>query len=548
MQTTNEKVMVMRRMVFLLVLNLFWVTGFSQSAELMRIYTDKDCYLAGEELWIKVSLDDDVLPGNRLSHVAYVEICDTAQVRAQGKIALTQGEGWACIRLPQTMHSGMYQLTAYTRYMRNLKAECFPRKYIAVLNTFGSSEEDNLVVNDSAVFHKSDVIHSAESEWMKGNKNVFGFREKVTLEWSSHLAEARELVLSVVRKDCDVELPELVSASFEPVKDKRWLPECEGHIVKARLEGDVHAEAVLAQLSCVGKEISLFEGKREEKGVYSFYTNGVNNQQDIVLSAVSNEGQAFRMKIETPFVEFLPRQIPDLYCQYEDSALIARSIALQLEQAMPKAVLPKVLEKTIYGQLPDKTYNLDEYVRFNTVKECIVEFVMGVTMDKMNDRMVLKMLLEDGKDYNVVPALVLVDGVAFHDHSEVLAYNAHNIHYIHQYRGNYTLAETVYGGILSLVTHRGTMPDMRIDSDMQMMTYEFPQYHPVFAMPDYGNEKSKASRRPDFRHTMYWEPSATGKTSLEFYTSDLAGKYVATLQGVDANGKKIEVKWEFEVR
>ena len=162
--------------------------------------------------------------------------------------------------------------------------------------------------------------------------------------------------------------------------------------------------------------------------------------------------------------------------------------------------------------------------------------------------MVLKMLLEDGKDYNVVPALVLVDGVAFHDHSEVLAYNAHNIHYIHQYRGNYTLAETVYGGILSLVTHRGTMPDMRIDSDMQMMTYEFPQYHPVFAMPDYGNEKCKASRRPDFRHTMYWEPSATGKTSLEFYTSDLAGKYVATLQGVDANGKKIEVKWEFEVR
>jgi hypothetical protein len=72
MQTTNEKVMVMRRMVFLLVLNLFWMTGFSQSAELMRINTDKDCYLAGEELWIKVSLDDDVLPGNRLSQVAYV--------------------------------------------------------------------------------------------------------------------------------------------------------------------------------------------------------------------------------------------------------------------------------------------------------------------------------------------------------------------------------------------------------------------------------------------------------------------------------------------
>ena len=96
----------------------------SQSVELMRIYTDKDCYLAGEELWIKVSVDDDALPGNSMSRVAYIEVCDTAQVRAQGKIALTDGIGWACIRLPQTMHSGMYQLTAYTRYMRNLNSDC----------------------------------------------------------------------------------------------------------------------------------------------------------------------------------------------------------------------------------------------------------------------------------------------------------------------------------------------------------------------------------------------------------------------------------------
>ena len=59
---------------------------------------------------------------------------------------------------------------------------------------------------------------------------------------------------------------------------------------------------------------------------------------------------------------------------------------------------------------------------------------------------------------------------------------------------------------------------------------------------------NKESRRPDFRHTMYWEPSVTGKTGTEFYTSDLEGVYVATLQGVDADGKMIEVKWEFEVK
>ena len=102
------------------------------------------------------------------------------------------------------------------------------------------------------------------------------------------------------------------------------------------------------------------------------------------------------------------------------------------------------------------------------------------------------------------PVLVLVDGVAFYDHSEVLGYNARNIQYIHQYRGNFTLGKTIYGGILSLVTHRGTMPDIRINNNMQMLSYEFPQNRPAFAMPDYSDEARKVSRQPDFRHTMYW--------------------------------------------
>ena len=538
----------MKNKICLFLFALCWVTGMAQSEKLIRIYTDKDCYLAGEELWIKVCLDDEAFPGNVMSRVAYVEICDTAQVRAQAKIALEQGTGWACIQLPSTMHSGMYQLTAYTRYMRNLKSDCFPRKYVAILNTLGASDEDNLVINDSVAFAERLSEPLVESGLLSGDKDVYGFREKVTLNWSSRLAEAKELALSVVRKDCGVMMAQPDVAAPEPQDGEHWVAECEGHIVTGIINEDSLSESILAQLSCMGKEMKVFEGKRKDKGVYNFYTYGVNGQQDIVLSALDYEGQPYRMEVETPFVELLPQQVPDLYCQYEDSALITRSVALQLSRAMPKTVFPKALEEVIYGQVPSKTYNLDEYVRFNVVKECIVEFVMGVTIGKEGERTVIKMLKENNKGYNMFPVLVLVDGVAFYDHSEVLGYNARNIQYIHQYRGDFTLGKTIYGGILSLVTHRGTMPDIRINNNMQMLSYEFPQNRPAFAMPDYSDEARKVSRQPDFRHTMYWEPSVTGKTGVEFYTSDLEGVYVATLQGVDAGGKSIEVKWEFEVK
>jgi hypothetical protein len=537
----------MKRAIYLCLFSLCWLTSVAQSVELMRMYTDKECYLAGEELWVKVCVDDEALPGNGMSRVAYVEICDTAQVRAQAKVALTDGTGWACIRLPQTMHSGMYQLSAYTRYMRNWQSDCFPRKPIAVLNVRSVSDEDRLVRNDSSALQKEEVAVSAHRNLVSDRK-VYGLRDKVSLEWSPEWKDARELTLSVVRKDCEVQVSQLESASPEPAQGKRWVAECEGHIVSARVVGDDLPASLLTQLSCVGKEMQMYEGKKKSEGLYRFYTHGVTNQQDIVLSAQGNDGKAFRMELESPFAELLPDALPPLHCWYQDSALIARSVALQLTQALPKAVLPKKLEERIYGQLPSKTYNLDEYVRFNTVEECMVEFVMGTAIDRKGDQKVIRMLQEDAKDFSLLPVLVLVDGVAFYNHSEVLGYNARQVQYIHQYRGNFALGESFYGGILSLITHRGAMPDMRINDDMQMLAYEFPQDRPVFGMPEYGNPEVKASRRPDFRHTLYWAPAVQDQEKVTFYTSDLAGTYVATLQGISADGKKVEVKCEFEVK
>ena len=542
----------MKRTIYLLLFVLCWVSGMAQQVELMRIYTDKDCYLAGEELWVKVCLDDDVLPGSIMSRVAYVEIGDTAQVRAQGKVALANGVGWACVRLPQTMPTGIYQLTAYTQYMRNLQTDGFPRRHIAVVNARVASEADRWIPNDSTLYIPQDAKIPVRNRLLMADKESYSPREKVTLKWSSHFAGAKELSLSVVRQDCDVVLTEPQIALPVPVRGQRWTSECEGHILSARVVGDSLPSKLLVQLSCVGKEMKVFEGKKTDEGIYTFFTHGVNEQQDVVLSALDNEGRAYRMELETPFVNLLPKEISDLCCFFKDSLLQDRSVALQLMQATPKQALPKYLEHVIYGQLPSKTYNLDEYVRFNTVKECIVEFVMGTTISKLGNRPIIKMLEEDDKDsnknYSKFPVLVLIDGVAFYNHDEVLAYNAHNVHYIHQYRGNYALGETLYGGILSLITHRGTMPDMVINDDMQMLAYEFPQNRPIFQMPKYEDAEVKKSRRPDFRHTMYWNPSVEGKEGVEFYTSDLEGTYVATLQGVLEDGKKVEVKCEFVVK
>ena len=59
--------------------NIGWVLVLglhAQIVENMRIYTDKDCYVVGEDLWIKVCVTDSLSLRSVLSKVAYVEISD----------------------------------------------------------------------------------------------------------------------------------------------------------------------------------------------------------------------------------------------------------------------------------------------------------------------------------------------------------------------------------------------------------------------------------------------------------------------------------------
>lgn len=531
----------MKRMVGLIGVCLCCLVAMAQ-AELVRVYTDKNCYLAGENLWIKITLNDSLYTDNLLSRVAYVEINDTKQMHAQGKALLKDGSGWACIRLPHTMHSGVYQLTAYTRYMRNLDVSAFPRKHIAVLNARMMNVEDRLVVNDSTI----DIpawIGKTDGR-LTTDKNQYECRSKVKVSWPTEYINARELVLSVWRKDCKVVLPPIeknLSAHHE--MDTVWLPEVEGHIVEGKAGGTCES----AQLSCVGKTVHVFDGMDDGNGRFSFFTSDVEGQQDMVLSAQCESGVSARIVPLSPFAGLLPEQLPVLYGWFDKKAMEERNVSLQLQQSLPSVKVVKEMDEILYSQQPTFSFNLDEYTRFNSIRETIIEFISGVGIGSQNGKERVRMMQEQNQMYGSLPVLLLIDGVPFDNHSVVLDYNARLVHYIHQYRGNYTFGKEVYGGILSLVTYQGTLPSVRITENMQMISYEFPQDCPSFVIPSYENVKVRQSRMPDYRHTLYWNPSVEGKTGAEFFTSDLEGVFVITLQGVDDEGKEFELCQEFEV-
>jgi hypothetical protein len=69
---------------------------------------------------------------------------------------------------------------------------------------------------------------------------------------------------------------------------------------------------------------------------------------------------------------------------------------------------------------------------------------------------------------------------------------------------------------------------------------------PSFISPAYSSDELKNSRIPDFRNTLYWNPSVkssgTNNKTVEFWTSDGVGSYEVTIQGVNMNGKPVSFR------
>lgn len=537
----------MKRIIIFTIISLSVLAGLSaQRCEFMRIYTDKECYLAGEDLWIKVCVTDSAYCESMLSKVAYVEIGDTSQIHAQGMIALQNGIGWGHIKLPWTMHSGSYLLTAYTRFMRNDSVAFFPKKHIAVLNATQALEEDEVERMDSI---PRDILVTSPLPSLT-DSSVYGNRSKVTLTLPDLPENAKELTLSVVRKDCEIlgsPEPAELQCITASASHYRFVPECEGHIVTGKLIG-ASADSVDARLACVGQDIRIFDGQRQSYGVYFFYTSEVTDLQDVVLTALPQKGEPCRLEIVPPFAGIRVRLLPKLRVVCKERELVERSLGVQMLTVLPAASAQelKVVEN-LHDFSPSVSYDLTEYTRFTTLRETLTEFVTEVRTKKAGGKTFIRVLHENTKHFSELKALVLLDGVPIEDHEAILDYDARLLHYIHQYSGKYTFGKNIYDGIVSLVTYKGNLSGIRLGENSQQFSYDFPQNRPTFTAPVYDSEARLNSRIPDFRHTLYWNPDITSAV-VSFYTSDMKGIYLVTLQGVAVNGKIIKIQSQFVVK
>ena len=396
-----------------------------------NVETDRTWYLAGEAM--KVSVADD----NAL--IAYAELCDVHGLAAGVVVSLQGGEGTGIIELPSDLHSGYYVLSAYTRHSASVA-----QRLVAVVNPLYKSEDDDI-------------------EWVLDDSS-----------WPSQAAGEGTMNLTS-KKDVDVR-------------------ETEGHIIKARVKNvydgnTFNGNRICPSLSIIGKQIHYFEGKMVNDSTAVFYTYGVSGKQPLVLSARSSTGVSLPIEMISPFASLLPKTLPHLVFHYNRSEVEARSLDMQRHQLAispskrddrtsddtAEDFVPLDYDETVYETKPELTYNLDEYRQFPTIRDVLLEYVMFVRKTKVNGIQQL-IVRKEQENYNqIMPTLVLIDGMPVFDVERLLDYDARRVHYINIYGDQYMFGNGLYNGILSFVTRSGRLTNYPIERNMQYLVYDFPK-------------------------------------------------------------------------
>ena len=560
----------MKKIIFLFLIvcsdlsGLKTLTGQYYPFERVYLQTDKQLYLAGELVYMKVLTVTPEKKPLQFSKTVYVELLDVENSRAQVIIGLTGGVGEGWLELPLSLSIGYYRLIAYTRFMRNETDSVFFEKNIAVVNTFQPGQ----IRTEPAPLIAG--THEQTASLLRTDKQQYRNREQGILKLEQLPKNIHTLSVSIAGKE-----PEYVQGNTinnwqphswgVPLRSPMpetvpYIPEYEGHIVTGKIipvQTSLSGidETLIPLLSFPGENLYLFEGKMNND-IVSFYTHHHSAIKEMATTALTESENKYRIDLQSPFaVQHAKKQLPVLKVDSAYlEALLDRSVALQALHSYTKDSL--ILFRSgdnRFDMKPTNIYLLDNYTRFVVMNELIVECVSQLRFRRNNMRkQELFLATRKGDEILWLRPFVVLDGIPILDHELIYRYDPLLVERINIYQGEYVYGGLMFDGIVEFLTYKRNYPSLTTDQSTQVTGYAGAQTPRQLYTPVYSNEKNLKSRLPDFRHTLLWEPAVktNGKSSLEikFFTSDFKGEFLVTVEGVTADGKIIFDTATFEVK
>ncbi len=550
---------------------------------------------AGEHLYYKVyCLSRATNNLSSLSKIAYVELVgEDQQPVFRHKIKLTSGLGQGDFFIPTTVPSGNYKLIGYTKWMKNDVENNFFQDDIGIINPYQENQEAIEAEDvESSILDPKDSISEIvvrvqkvyslpkdyNSEFLDINlkNNSFGKREKVSFTLNSLLESSEQGSYSIsVRKIDSIDFPNRVTATiFKPlfvknsskelpvaINENVQLPELRGEIISGKViskKTNLPLAGEKVAISIPGKEYIFDIAYANGNGIFYFNLDQDYNTTNAIVQVISENKEENYVNIDMhQSVDYKNLVFNKLLIAREMNEIIVnRSIYNQIENAY-NDVKPDTF-KPLRSVIPfyrdfDETYNLDDYTRFRTIKETMVEIIDHVWVkNTKTGEPVFQVRGHDPFIDTGLPSLVTIDGAFLQHHSDFIDYNAKKVKSISLLRDKYRIGPQIFQGIIAIETIHGDFRKTQDQDYINNIELFKPLVEKNYFHQKYNEDTSNNTNRiPDYRQQLLWIPDLrlNGKNmTLEFFTSDNIGNYEICLEGFTNNGNPVSIRKVIQIK
>lgn len=548
--------------------------------EITFIHYNDRLLVAGEYLYYKMyCLNALNLAPSAISKIGYVELVgENKKPIFRHKLELINGVGQGDFFVPANIKTGNYKLIGYTKWMGNQGKETYFISDITVVNPFQELMTASIdKTNSLKVVDTSSIKTKITKDNIKIElpKKRYQKRSPVSFKIITANGVSEGNYSISIRKTYGLTIaPKTSSTSFTSeriqktkipklkINDTVSLPELRGELFSGKVVSNKEGRPIPNEkvaLSIPGKPSVLRLTQTNESGVFYFSIDEPSRNSNAILQTLGvDEGKIEIIFDKKPLVDYKVLEFENLdLADAINPIILQRSTYNQIENAYFEQKKDSLLvgdkSPPAYESLTE-VYILDDYNRFPSLKETVVEIIPDVLLRKIKKEYRFQVRTNNtflmGKDEN---PLVRVDGVFINNMDKLINYDTKKIERIRIGRSEYYIGTNKYQGIVEISTKEN---DFWNSSNLRgISTYDIPApiERKVYYNQTYGQSKASNTdynRIPDFRNQLLWRPDfelSEGETLLTFFTSDNVGTYEIVLEGFTNSGKAISAVAHFEV-
>lgn len=334
--------------------------------------------------------------------------------------------------------------------------------------------------------------------------------------------------------------------SFEPEHSDHFLS---GKLMPSSATDTISGKYII--MSVPGKDAVFQYAKTDNKGNFVFrlpidyagrdlifQPEDLSRKSTVSIESSFSEEYSLEGEIDTSSFS-IPPDLSKWSINYQVSKIYGSSYSRLNGQSLKTKNLAR-----FYGK-PDIELVLDDYIKLPVMQEIFFELMPGVFLKNRRSEYEISIVDPVLNSYLKYPPELFIDGVRIDDPAKIVGLDPEFVERIDVVKGKYYVGDYLFYGIINVITKAGDFSSVNLPDYAVRMFYRAADPVSYFSSPVYSAPDQKQSRIPDFRNTLYWNPSVknvNGKTTLEFWSSDFPSGYEINIQGVTSGGTPVSYK------